>query len=127
VDDESPVERLTQSLAETQVLGTLLSRVGTHEQRKELAQILEHYEFLEPEHQVVFASIRALLARDRLGLTNLAVHLNNRGFPDVDLDKYREEGLPNIDEALGVARRLVSMARRSGDDARYDHQGKSST
>jgi hypothetical protein len=123
---EFPVHHAAQILAETQILGTLCGQTGADEQRKELAQILEHYVFLEAEHQIVFGSIRSLLFRDRLANTSLAVHLNNRGFPDVDLDKYRAAGLPSIDEALRLARRLVSIAQRSGDDARHNSQEKSS-
>jgi hypothetical protein len=118
------MDRASQLLAEIQVLGTLCSQTCTHEQRKEFVQILEHYEFLEPEHLIVFGSIRSLLFRDRLSDTSLAVHLNNRGFPDVDLDKYRAAGLPNIEEALKLACQLVPVAQRPSDDVRYDSHGK---
>jgi len=72
----------------------------------------------------VFGSIRALLLHDRLSNTHLAVHLNNRGFPDVDLEKYCAAALANIDDALKLACRLCSLTRQSGPDARYDSHGK---
>ncbi len=58
------------------------------------------------EHQVVFESIRFLLSRGTLTAARLAVHLNNRGFPDVDMEKYFPQPRPRI------ARGKNSRARR---------------
>jgi hypothetical protein len=102
------MDRAAVLLAEVQILGTLCTQAGTVEQRNELARTLGHYAFLEPEHQILFGSIRALLLHDRLTNTHLAVHLNNRGFPDVDPEQYCAAALANIDEALKLARRLRS-------------------
>jgi hypothetical protein len=110
--------------AEIQILGTLCTQAGTVEQRNELAHTLDGYAFLEPEHQIVFGSIRSLLPHDRLSNSNLAVHLNNRGFPDVDLEQYCAAALAKIDEALKLARRLCSVTRQSGTDARDASHGK---
>jgi len=118
------MNREAQLAAEAQVLGTLCNGTGVREQRNELANILGHYAFLEPEHEIVFGSIRSLLVHDRLSNTRLAVHLNNRGFPDVDLEKYCAAGLPSIDEALKLAVRLRSLAQKAGQDVRYDSSGK---
>jgi hypothetical protein len=109
---------------EVQILGTLCTQAGTVEQRIELAHILDRYAFLEPEHQIVFGSIRSLLLHDRLSNAHLAVHLNNRGFPDVDLEQYCAAALADIDEALKLARRLCSLTRQSGTDAPYGSHGK---
>jgi len=119
------MDRASLLLAEGQILGTLCNQVGTSEQRNELVKILERYAFLEPEHQIVFASIRSLIRHDRLSITRLAVQLNNRGFPDVDLEKYCAAALANIDEALKLARRLCSLENGPGAEVRYDIQGKS--
>ena len=119
------MDRAALLLAEGQILGTLCNQVGTSEQRNELVKILERYAFLEPEHQIVFASIRSLIRHDRLSITRLAVQLNNRGFPDVDLEKYCAAALANIDEALKFARRLCSLENGPGAEVRYDFQGKS--
>jgi hypothetical protein len=121
---ELPMDRAALLLAEVQILGTLCTQAGTLEQRNELAHTLDGYAFLEPEHQIVFGSIRALLPHDRISNSNLAVHLNNRGFPDVDLEKYCAAALANIDDALRLARRLCLVARGPGADARYDSHGK---
>jgi len=102
------MDRAALLLAEVQILGTLCTQAGTVEQCNELAHTLDGYAFLEPEHQIFFGSIRALLLYDRISNSNLAVHLNNRGFPDVDLEKYCAAALENIDEALKLARRLRS-------------------
>jgi len=118
------MNRAAQLAAEAQVLGTLCNGTGVREQRNELANILGHCAFLEPEHEIVFGSIRSLLVHDRLSNTRLAAHLNNRGFPDVDLEKYCAAGLPSIDEALKLAVRLRSLAQKAGQDVRYDSSGK---
>jgi hypothetical protein len=118
------MDRAALLLVEIQILGTLCSQTGTLDQRNELASILGHYAFLEPEHEIVFGSIRSLLVHDGLSNARLAVHLNNRGFPDVDLEKYCTAGLPSIDEALKLAVRLRSLTQKAGQDVRYDGQGK---
>jgi len=66
------MNREAQLAAEAQVLGTLCNGTGVREQRNELANILGHYAFLEPEHEIVFGSIRSLLVHDRLSNTRLA-------------------------------------------------------
>jgi hypothetical protein len=118
------MDRAAMLLTEVQILGTLCTQAGTVEQRNELAHTLDRYAFLEPEHQIVFGSIRALLLHDRLSNTHLAVHLNNRGFPDVDLEKYCAAALANIDDALKLARRLCLVARGPDANVRYDSNGK---
>lgn len=110
--------------AELQILGTFCNQAGTIEQRNELAQILDHYAFVEPEHQILFGSIRSLLVHDRLSTASLAVHLNNRGFPDVDLEKYCAAGLADVDAAVNLARRLSSLTNGIAEDVHYDTKGK---
>ena len=51
-------------------------------------QSLAQHTFIESEHQVVFESIRALFPRGPISATQLRVHLNNRGFPDTDVEQY---------------------------------------
>ena len=104
--------------AEVQLLGTLCGEQSSHEKRLELAQILEHYEFVEPEHRVVFESIRALLPRNRVSAPRLAVHLNNRGFPSVELEKYVAVALPDLQMALKLARRLRAFRSEPQPDVR---------
>jgi hypothetical protein len=118
------MNRVAQLTAEVQVLGTLCNRDVPHDLRAELAHVLKHYAFLEPEHQIVFESIRSLLLHDRLSKASLAVHLNNRGFPDVDLERYCEAAFSNIEESLNVARRLCSLADEPGAAVHHDNQGK---
>jgi hypothetical protein len=116
--DEFPKGREGQLLAEAQLLGTLCRLAGTGEQRIELVQILGGYRFLQPEHQILFESIRALLLHDGLCLQSLAVNLNNRGFPDVGLENYSAVGLSNIADALTLARRCSALAHPTGEDVR---------
>src|SRR6266481_1391447 len=108
------MNRVAQLTTEVQVLGTLCNREDPQDLRAEMLRVLEHYAFLEPEHQIVFESIRALLIHDRLSKARLAVHLNNRGFPDVDLEKYCAATFSNIEESLKVIRRLCSLAGEPG-------------
>jgi hypothetical protein len=116
------MDRVAQLTAEIQILGTLCNREVPRDVREELVHVLEHHAFLEPEHQIVFESIRSLLLHDRLSNASLAVHLNNRGFPDVDLEKYRAAALADINEALKLGRRLCLLADEPGDSVRYDSQ-----
>ncbi len=118
------MDRVAVLQAEVQILGTLCNQAGTSEQRTELIQTLHQYTFLDSEHQILFESIRSLLPRDRLSNVRLAVHLNNRGFPDVDLEKYCAAGLANIDDALPLVRQLWSLAHGGGTQLRHDRQGK---
>jgi hypothetical protein len=118
------MDRVAQLTTEVQVLGMLCNREDPRDVRAELVHVLEHYAFLEPEHQIVFESIRSLLLHDRLSKASLAVHLNNRGFPDVDLEKYCEVAFSNIEESLNVARRLCSLADEPGASVHHDNQGK---
>ena len=108
------MDRAAQLLAEVQILGTLCNREIASGGRAELMHALEHYIFLEPEHQVICESIRSLLPRDRISPERLAVHLNNRGFPDVDLGKYSAAALADIEDALRLSRQLRSSERGFG-------------
>jgi len=82
------MDPLAQSTAELHVLRTLCDESAARERRLELAESLRNHVFLDSEHQVVFESICFLFPRGPISAERLAVHLNNRGFPDVDLGKY---------------------------------------
>src|SRR6266404_5471595 len=118
------MDRVPQLAAGVQGLGLLCNREDPRDVRAELVHVLEHYAFLEPEHQIVFESIRSLLLHDRLSKASLAVHVNNRGFPDVDLEKYCAAAFSNIEEAVKLARRMCSLADDHGAGVSYDNQGK---
>ena len=118
------MDRVAVLEAEVQILGTLCNQAGTSKQRAELVDTLRQYAFLDEEHQILFESIRSLLSAEPLSNTRLAVHLNNRGFPDVDLEKFCAAALANIDDALQLVRQLCSLARGSGTQLHHDRQGK---
>ncbi len=86
------MDREPQFADELQALRTLCDEAATGEERQRLLRSLEKYSFIEPEHQVVFESVRALLVRGPVRLEQLRVHLNNRGFPDTDAEKYFHPG-----------------------------------
>jgi hypothetical protein len=82
------MDRETQSANELQALRALCDVATPREERQKLMQSFSQRTFIEPEHQVVFESIRALFTRGPISAAQLRVHLNNRGFPDTDVEKY---------------------------------------
>ena len=82
------MDRETQFATELQALRVLCDEAVAREQRQRLLESLDQHAFIEPEHQVVFESIRALFQRGPISREQLRVHLNNRGFPDTDVEKY---------------------------------------
>ena len=82
------IDREKQFATEFQTLCKLCDEAFAREQRHNLLQTLEQETFLDPEHQVVFESIRALFPRGPITMAQLRIHLNNRGFPDTDVEKY---------------------------------------
>ena len=60
----------------------------TDRQRQNLMKSLDGHVFLDSEYQVVFESIRALFHSGPISAARLALHLNNRGFPDIDMERY---------------------------------------
>jgi hypothetical protein len=82
------MDQETQFATELQALRVLCDEAITREQRQRLVQSLDQHAFIEPEHQVVFESIRALFQRGPISMEQLRVHLNNRGFPDTAVEKY---------------------------------------
>jgi hypothetical protein len=82
------MDREAQFAAELQALRALCDEAIAREQRQKLMQSLAQVAFIEPQHQVVFESIRALFPRGPISVAQLRVHLNNRGFPDTDVEKY---------------------------------------
>jgi hypothetical protein len=82
------MDRKTQLSAEFRALCTLCDETIARNLRQNLIQSLSPRKFTDPEHRVVFESIYALFPRGPITAKNLIVHLNNRGFPDTDVEKY---------------------------------------
>jgi len=82
------MDRKTQFAAEIRALRTLCDESVPRNLRQNLIQSLGPRAFAEPEHQVVFESIRALFALGPVSEAQLRVHLNNRGFPETDVEQY---------------------------------------
>jgi hypothetical protein len=86
---DAPMKPDARSEAELQALRELCDQdVSRMPQRLKLLKSFEGRQFQDSEHQVVFESICFLFRHGGVSAGRLAVHLNNRGFPDVDLDKY---------------------------------------
>jgi hypothetical protein len=73
---------------ELTVLRMLCDESVPREQRLQLVESYARHIFAEPEHQVVFESIRTLFSRGPISAAQLGVHLTKRGFPDIDVEKY---------------------------------------
>ncbi len=82
------MDRETQYAAEFKALQTLCDETVARNLRQNLIESLGPRAFKEPEHRVVFESICALFPRGPISISQLRVHLNNRGFPDTDVEKY---------------------------------------
>jgi len=74
--------------SDLQILRALCDENAPRDKRLSLMQAYSRDAFQEPEHQVVFESICALLSHGPVLPARLGVHLNNRGFPDIDVEKY---------------------------------------
>jgi hypothetical protein len=75
-------------LEELRVLRSLCDEGASRDDRLQTIRSLSPNFFTEPEHQVVFESIRALLVLGPLSEERLRVHLTTRGFPDTDVARY---------------------------------------
>lgn len=84
----APMDRAANLDDELQTLRILCGESASRDQQLEILQLLDGRVFQDPEHQVVFESVRFLFSRGRVSAARLGVHLNNRGFPDVALEKY---------------------------------------
>jgi hypothetical protein len=82
------MDREKQFATELRALRTLCDDAIARNLRQNLIQSLGQRAFTRPEHQVVFESILALFPRGPITEEQLRVHLNNRGFPDTDVEKY---------------------------------------
>lgn len=73
---------------EIQTLRTLCDEKISREERLGRLNSLSQHDFLTPEQQVVFESVCVLLRWGSISASQLRVHLNNRGFPDIDVETY---------------------------------------
>jgi len=93
---------------ERQALRTLCGAPLTATERAEAARLLANYRFCEPAHQVLFEALRELRTPDPRAIRErLPVFLNNKGFPDLDLNWLFEPSQFAPREALAKIRALV--------------------
>ena len=109
--DRTALDGVDRLALELDVLRGLCGGAGTSEQHRALSESLARYRFSEPEHQVVFESLFALSGRKKISAAVLALHLNNRGFPDLDLEKYFVAAPPSVEQALARVDDLRSPPR----------------
>ena len=91
------MDRTTNSADDLAILRKICDDSLSREQRFALLESLENRAFSNAEHQVVFESIRFLFSRGLLSPARLAVHLNNRGFPDISPEQYFPAGTTEQD------------------------------
>lgn len=82
------VNRDEQFAFEIDALRGLCTEIFAPDERRKLVQFLSQYQFVALEHAVVFESLQSLSRRGPVSKVQLRVHLNNRGFPDTDVEKY---------------------------------------
>jgi hypothetical protein len=92
------MERERKLAMELQALQALCDPAVPLTERRQLLRTLDRGNFIEPEHQIVFDSIRALLARGPVSEVQLRVHLTNRGFPDTDVERFFSRTAPSSNE-----------------------------
>jgi hypothetical protein len=83
-----------QISAELQALRALCREETPAADREQIIKSLSAHFFSNPERQVVFESLRSLLARGGVSPERLRIHLNNRGFPDTDVEEYFQSAAP---------------------------------
>ena len=93
------MDREAQLAAELDALRALCTETCAPDERQKLVKFLGQHEFIVLEHAVVFESLRTLARRGPISRVQLRVHLNNRGFPDTDVEKY-------FQPPTGVGRRV---------------------
>lgn len=98
--------------AELGVLCALCGMRASVTQRSAMIRSLGAYRFIDPEHQVLFEAIAALSRGPLFSASALTVQLNNRGFPDLDLEKYFANDV-DFENGVEQARRLASGWRPS--------------
>jgi hypothetical protein len=94
---------------ELEVLRALANGKVNSARHRAVVAFLRDYDFLDSEHQVVYESVRAIAQRQPISASRLAAHLNNRGFPDIDLEKYFEGTPLDLVKALDLARALYTL------------------
>ena len=75
-------------------LRSLCDETTPRELRLQLIESRARHIFSEPEYQVVFESIQALISRGPISAARLGVHLTRRGFPDIDVENYCPQQWP---------------------------------
>jgi hypothetical protein len=88
------VGRKIQFTTELDALRSLCDEALSREDRQDFLVSLAPQSFTDPEHQVVLESIRAIFPLGPLSQTTLRIHLNNRGFPDTDVENYFQPTAP---------------------------------
>jgi hypothetical protein len=86
--ETAELDHETKPATELQTLRALCDDKAPREERQRLMASLGQNHFTEPEHQIVFQSVRALFSRGPISPAQLRIHLTNRGFPDTDVEKY---------------------------------------
>jgi hypothetical protein len=111
VQGATSMDLALQKAAELDVLRALCDSQSFVALRADLCMSLADYRFADAEHQVVYESVRALVERGQFSADQLAVNLNNRGFPDTDMQRYFVAVPPSYEKALAQIGELISSSK----------------
>jgi hypothetical protein len=88
---------------------------------REGLRILSGYQFTDHAYQVVFETLKEMPTEEgRLIRELLPGRLNNRGFPDLELDEFYQPHLLTRDGALRLLHRLAASADQDSAN-RFSH------
>ena len=109
-----PPASLDRRKAELEVLRALTNGSTGAADYGRIVRLVHGYHFRDAEYQVVFESLREISENEPISFSRLAVHLNNRGFPDIDLDKYFEGTHVDLTQGIALARTLLISIGKIG-------------
>lgn len=118
---DAPVARQRIIEAERNALRALCQGTAQGSVHAEGLSILAPYAFVDKVHQLVFDTLREILSADpEVIRAQLPSRLNNRGFPDLDVETFFKPHGLSAAEAIALMRSLrdCSSAAVHSTDAR---------
>jgi len=109
-----PPASLDRGKAELEVLRALTNGSRGAAEYRLIVRLVHDYRFCDAEYQIVFESLREISENEPISFSRLAVHLNNRGFPDIDLEKYFEGTPVDLTQGMALARTLLISIGKIG-------------
>jgi len=100
-------------VAERDVLRAMCQGTAERPVRSEGLAILRDYRFADSVHQLVFETLRQIPSdAPQIIREQLPVRLNNKGFPDLDLEVFFQPHNLSAEQAIAQMRGLRATPRR---------------